>query len=522
MNMTTFVRGLGLVAALAVTGCKSLDITNPNQPDADRALSDPAAIEAVAGGAVRIWFNTYEGLQAGGPLMVSAQTYSASWNNFNINFYASIDADGTRNSRSWQNSPSAAGRGSIEFYWDGYYSSLSLATNVLKAIRLNGLVINNATDTKRTEAVALLMQGAALSGIALNYDKGYIIDENTDLGSLTYSNRKALRDAALAKFTDAAALANANVFTIPATWSGPGSTAYTNVQIAKIANTMAANLLASWPRNAAENALVPWAQVVTLASNGISSGTRFDYMFTGDGSAWYPEVLAWFNAIDTGRLHTRVANMMDPGTQTTPWPLGGNPKPNSPDRRLGDGSFGNASTAASFATYVKTANAGTDFAWSASAIFNMARGSYHQSNIAHIRYDLSGTQDPNGAYGGIGPAVAFSAGQNDLLWAEGLIETNTNLALAATLINNTRVTRGGLAAAVVGDGQAGLRTKLRYEQEVELLGLGPASYYHRRRVAGGLLVGTPREMPVPAKELGVFGQALYTWGGATPNSPTPP
>ena len=522
MNMTTFVRGLGLVAALAVTGCKSLDITNPNQPDADRALSDPAAIEAVAGGAVRIWFNTYEGLQAGGPLMVQAQTYSASWNNFNINFYASIDADGTRNSRSWQNSPAAAGRGSIEFYWDGYYSSLSLATNVLKAIRLNGLVINNATDTKRTEAVALLMQGAALSGIALNYDKGYIIDENTDLGSLTYSNRKAMRDAALAKFTDAAALANANVFTIPATWSGPGSTAYTNVQIAKIANTMAANLLASWPRNAAENALVPWAQVVTLASNGISSGTRFDYVFTGDGSAWYPEVLAWFNAIDTGRLHTRVANMMDPGTQTTPWPLGGNPKPNSPDRRLGDGSFGNASTAASFATYVKTANAGTDFAWSASAIFNMARGSYHQSNIAHIRYDVSGTQDPNGAYGGFGPAVAFSAGQNDLLWAEGLIETNTNLALAATLINNTRVTRGGLSAAVVGDGQAGLRTKLRYEQEVELLGLGPASYYHRRRVAGGLLVGTPREMPVPAKELGVFGQALYTWGGATPNSPTPP
>ena len=522
MNMTTFVRGLGLVAALAVTGCKSLDITNPNQPDADRALSDPAAIEAVAGGAVRIWFNTYEGLTAGGPLMVSAQTYSASWNNFNINFYASIDADGTRNSRSWQNNPAAAGRGSVEFYWDGYYSSLSLATNVLKAIRLNGLVINNATDTKRTEAVALLMQGAALSGIALNYDKGYIIDENTDLGSLAYSNRKAMRDAALAKFTDAAAVANANVFTIPATWSGPGSAAYTNVQIAKIANTMAANLLASWPRNAAENALVPWAQVVTLASNGISSGTRFDYVFTGDGSAWYPEVLAWFNAIDTGRLHTRVANMMDPGTQTTPWPLGGNPKPNSPDRRLGDGSFGNASTAASFATYAKTANAGTDFAWSASAIFNMARGSYHQSNIAHIRYDLSGTQDPNGAYGGIGPAVAFSAGQNDLLWAEGLIETNTNLALAATLINNTRVTRGGLSAAVVGDGQAGLRTKLRYEQEVELLGLGPASYYHRRRVAGGLLVGTPREMPVPAKELGVFGQALYTWGGATPNSPTPP
>ena len=522
MKITNFVRGLGLVAAVAVTGCKSLDITNPNQPDAARALSDPSAIEAVAGGAVRIWFNTYEGLTAVGPLVTQAQTYSASWNNFNINFYASIDADGTRNSRGWQNSPAAAGRTSVEQFWDGYYSSLSLSTNVLKAIRLNGLVINDVTDTKRTEAVALMMQGAALSGIALNYDKGYIIDENTDLGALTYSNRKEMRDAAILKFAEAATIANANVFSIPVTWSGPGSIAYTNVQIAKIANTMAANLLASWPRNSTENALVPWAQVVSLASNGISSGTRFDYVFTGDGGAWYPEILAWFNAIDTGRLHTRVANMLDPSTQTTPWPLAGNPKPNSADRRLGDGSFGTAANALSFGTYVKTASAGTDFAWSATAIFNMARGSYHQSNIAHIRYDLTGTQSPTGAYGGLGPAPVYSAGQNDLLWAEGLIETGTNLALAATLINNTRVTRGGLSAATAADLAAGLRTKLRYEQEIELLGLGPASYYHRRRVAGGLLVGTPREMPVPAKELGVFGQPLYTWGGATPNSPTPP
>ena len=37
--------GLGLLAAVAVTGCKSLDITNPNEPDAARALADPAAID---------------------------------------------------------------------------------------------------------------------------------------------------------------------------------------------------------------------------------------------------------------------------------------------------------------------------------------------------------------------------------------------------------------------------------------------------------------------------------------------
>ena len=118
----------------------------------------------------------------------------------------------------------------------------------------------------------------------------------------------------------------------------------------------------------------------------------------------------------------------------------------------------------------------------------------------------------------------MSSAQNDLLWAEGLLRQATpNPALAATLINNTRVTRGGLSPATAGDGVPLLLQRLSYELEIEVLGLGAASYYHRRRAVGGFFPGTPREMPVPAKELGVFGQPLYTFGGAgLPNSPTPP
>jgi len=251
--------------------------------------------------------------------------------------------------------------------------------------------------------------------------------------------------------------------------------------------------------------------------------TPFDFSFVGDGcTAWCPEMLSWFNSMDTGRVSTRVATMLDPATQKHPWPAGGNPRPNSADKRLGDGSFGNADMVPGFGNFPKTAAAGTDFAWSSQAAFNSARGDYHQSNIAHIRYDLTGTQDPSGIYFAYGPAPIIPAAVNDLLWAEALIRTNGNLATAASLINKTRVTRGGLAAALAGDGAAGLTTKLQYEQELELMGLGPIPYFNRRRI-DGLLAGTPREMPVPAKELGVFGQTLYTWGGASPaNSPTPP
>lgn len=520
MRMTTLVRRLGLAAVLAVMGCKSLDIKNPNAPDSERALADPATIESMAGGAMRVWFNTYEGLEGVGPLVTQAQAYSSSWNNFNMNFYSSVDGDGTRNTRPWQNDPAAAGRTSIEHFWEGYYSALGLATNVLRAIRLNNLVVNNETDTRRAEAVALFLQGLALSGIAMNYDKGYVIDENTDLGTLAYSDRRELRDAALAMFDDAIAVANANPFVTPSSWTN--GTAYTNVQIARLASTAAAYLLANWPRNPAENDAVDWARVATYASAGISTGTAFDFVFTGDGCRnWCHEILYWFAALNTGRVHTRVANLID-ASQVHPWPDGGNPRPNAADRRMGDGTFGTGAIVGGFGTVPATVNAGTDFAWSANAIFNMARGSYHQSNIGHIRYDISGNQSESFIYGGLGPAPVFTRHQNDLLWAEGLIRTNTNLTLAATLLNNTRVTRGGLAPAAAGDGQTVLLQRLNYENEIELLGLGAASFYFRRRI-GGLLPGTPHEMPVPAKELGVFGQPLYTWGGSGPaSSPTPP
>jgi hypothetical protein len=580
MQTIRFVRALSALAvAAALSSCKSLEINNPNEPDAERALSDPSAVEAVAAGALRTWFNAWEGLTAAGPLSAMARSYSSSWNNANMNFYSSIDnpndpsAQWHRNSRGWQNDPAAAGRTSVEWYWmggpnqglvvyPGFYSALSSATDALIAIRQNNVVVRNEADTRRAEAIALLMQGASLMGIALNYDKGFIVGEETDLTTLTYSNRKELRDAAVAKLEDAAAVASAvpTPFETPQGWSGGGAR-YSSAQIARVARTMAAMALAYYPRNAGENAQVDWAKVAQLASGGMggSTGAPFDFVFIGDGcSAWCPEILTWFNFFDSGRLSTRVARLLDPATQTDPWPVpDGNPRPNSADRRLGDGSFGDADMAEGFATIPKTANGGTDFAWTAGgAVFRPDRGMYHQSNLAHVRFDQTGNHGASGMYGGFGPATTVSAALNDLLWAEALLrKTPAEPATASMLIDRTRVTRGGLTSSAVAVGtvgspddgpcmSTGLKAKddtpcslwsmLLYEKEIELLGLGATPFWEQRRLplivrgtgtaarhVAGLLPGTPREMPVPAKELGVKGEALYTWGGANPNSPSP-
>lgn len=518
--MRTMTRkGIVALGALVALGCNSLEITNPNAPDAGRALSDPDAVEAIAGGTLISFFNTYNGLEATGPLTTQARSHTASWNNFNMNFYSSVDGDGTRNTRSWQNNPAAAGRTSIEWYWEGYYSVAATAMDVLIAIRNNNLVIGNAARTARAEAVAELMLGASLGQIALNYDKGYFIDENADLGALTYMHRAELRDSAVAKLQSAAALATANTFTVPDAWHGDGGD-YTNVDIARLANTLAAMTLAYWPRTEAENATVNWAQVATLAAAGLTQ----DIVFVGDGCASIcPEMQSWTNDIFGIRVHTRVANLLDPATQATPYPDGGNAQPNSPDRRLGDGSFGTADMEGDYGTVARTANAGTDFAWSGYEAFFASRGQYHQSNIGHIRWDASGTQSVDAIYFGYGPVPLIMSAQNDLIHAEALARANTNLTLAATLINRTRVTRGGLSAATAGEGAASLLNKVLYENEIELLSQGASVFYVRRRATDGLLVGTPREMPVPAKELGVKNEALYTWGGsgAANSSPTP-
>ncbi len=522
--MRSFSRGVVALTALAALGCNSLDITNPNLPDADRALTSPVAIEAIAGGTIRNFFNTYNGLGAAAALNAMAENQSASWNNFNMNFYSSLDDDGQRLSRGWQNDPAKAERTNMEWYWEGFYSTASSAVDVLTALRINNVQFSSPAAEARAEAVAELMLGASLAQIAVNYDKGYFIDENTDLLTLTYVDRRVLRDSALSKLENAAAIAAATPFTLPSSWTNGGGS-YTNVTLEELANTLAAMLLAYWPRTDAENATVDWAAVAGYAANGLTE----DFTLVGDGcTAFCPALQSWSNDMFGFRVHTRVAAMLD-ASQIDPYPVGGNPQPNSPDDRLGDGSFGPAATVDfdfpdSYGTVPLTPNAGTDFAWSAYEAFNPSRGQYHQSNIAHIRYDLSGEQSVNDIYSGFGPIPLVPKTQNDLLLAEALIRSGGDKNIAAARINLTRVGRGGLTpAAAGGDANGVLLGYIDYENEIELMGMGATPYYNARRRTGGLINGTPREMPVPAKELGVKLEPLYSFGGTgAANSPTPP
>jgi hypothetical protein len=538
----------GLMAALVLAGgCDKLEIANPNAPDTPNLLASPASVQAIAIGAMKTWYLTSQGGIGEDenpvlPLVVMARSHVAMWNNFNIRFYtgctnANWDVYTTATNGTcgpltqgpayprveWQNDPASAQRTQIQAFWYGYYSSLSAARDVLKRIRVDGLIITNAANTKMVETLAVLAQALSLSGLALNYDHGFIVDYDTDLLTLVIVPAADIRDAALAKFDEAIALATANSFTTADGFFGPG-VAYSNVQVAQIAKTMAARTLAYFPRNAAANATVDWARVRDYASAGISSGAPFDWVFHQDAcNTWCDFLKVWTNDMTTMRVHTRVAHLMDPATQPDPWDVTLNTDPNSPDKRLGDGTYRGG--AGDFLDGVlkaypdTTGNGGYDFVWTHTQQFgNTTRGAWHQSAIGQIRYDSvpgCGANPQGSSSPGNLDVPMVLAAENDLIWAEALLrQAAPDPATAATLINYTHVgpdrlgrPRGGLTPST------GTLADLQYEQDVELLGSNNAPYYNQRRI-DKLEPLTPHEMPIPAKELEVLGIPLYTCGGA--------
>jgi len=572
-------RALGLCAALILAAaCDSLNVVNPNAPHSKNdALQDPGTVKSIAFGAMRTWYLTSQGglgqdMYPSLTMAVMARSHVAAWNNYNIRFYTGctnanwdVYTTATRGTcgtedlgalyprTAWQNDPGSAQRTQIEPLWFGNYAALSSANAVLTAIRTQGLLIEDSTTTKMVETMAVLVQALAYGGLALNYDKGFIVEYTTDVSdpavvkSLTFSTRTQLRDFAMAKFDTAIAFANGRAFAVPGDFFGSPGVSYDNVKIAQIANTMAARTLAYFPRDASENAdvsaggEVDWTRVKNYAQLGTSSGTPFNWIFHQDACFnWCDFLKVWSNDMTTMRVHSRVSHLLDAATQPDPWEVNTNSNPSSPDNRLGDGTFRGPADYADLIEVSPDTNCakpvgctgGTDFVWSFDQeIQNTSRGAWHQNAVGQIRYDsLPGCGDnPQGSSNpGDKDAPVLLAAENDLLWAEALIRGPTpDLATAATRINNSRVGRGnaslskpGFLPATAGD--PNLLAELQYEQDVELIGSNTAPFYNQRRI-DKLEPLTPHEMPIPAKELGVLGLGLYTWGGASnpPNSTAP-
>ena len=134
------------VLSLALAGCQDLAVTNPNEPDRERATQQPTAAEQFVASAFRTWWpevghddypawalssvavEVTSGFADFGQLEISAEPRSA-----------------------WNNSPVNARNDVTESPWYGLYSTISSVNDALIAID-SGLVIENAVGGPPTVA----------------------------------------------------------------------------------------------------------------------------------------------------------------------------------------------------------------------------------------------------------------------------------------------------------------------------------------------------------------------------------
>jgi starch-binding outer membrane protein, SusD/RagB family len=481
-KLGTALAGVALLFGAACS--QDLNVTNPNNPDVKRALANASDVQSLAVSSVNAW---YTGSTARDPWVMFNVTGDLMTMNFG-NF-------GARFNNLEPRIPYAnnAANNDIEVSqvpWENEYAALGQANDVLGAVAA-GMELPDGTD--KYKALALWTQAATLMQLSLIYDKAYTVDETYVPGVSATPKLKPYSEVAafaLTKLDALIALTNGKSWTYTKD-EFPLQGGLTAKKLNQFANTMAAQLLAYTPRTAAEAAQVNWAKVLQYANNGITS----DFTVVGDANIWWSEFMGYFDLPSWMRIDQKLVHKM---------------APNVPDHYNGTPVAPSGSYDARLSLDPnKTYHTGTDYVYVGTVIGDPSRGVYMQSPYLHVRYvDVSWQADVSFD----GPMPYTLAAENDLLKAEALVRTGGDRAVAAQLVNNTRVTRGQLTPLTAADNDATFMAAITYEREVELNATNGFGFFALRHV-DELQAGTVRHLPVPATELETVGLPVYTFGG---------
>ncbi len=500
---------LGATLLVGLVGCQELAVTNPNNPDRERATRTPGDVQTIAASSFVTLWGSLMGNSPGFPLSSMADeatTGFADFANFDLNQEPRIALN---NSTVYQRI------GVVQNPWAAMYGVISSANDALIAIDKGVVITEGNTDvTARTRAFAKLMQGVAHGYLALQFDSAYIADETMDAETATFAlqGHTAVRDAAIAQLVQAVSIANANTFTLPSTGWINGLT-LTNQDLARIANYYIARFLAYSPRSPQERAAVNWNEVIARLDAGITQDLSLEAI---------PEVLVsdfrrlWARQRTTipgdyGRADYILVGPADTSGAFQNWiatPVANRTQfqLRTPDRRI-QGSTGLTSS-------------GLYFGYNTATLFAASRGLYQRSSYYFRRWGVGDSWQA-------GPQLWLSKGEADYLRAEALIRLN-RAAEAVPLINARRVANGMLPAVTIegppqanscvpkkhGGGCGSLWDALKYEKRIEMAGVEPGIAWYDGRGWGTLVAGTLTQFPVPARELEVSRLPVYTYGGA--------
>lgn len=470
---------------------KEIDnVENLNNPDRNQVLANGSDLIGVIGGGFVTWWQA-SSRDLYPALAVAGDIATCSWGNFGMRVLSNEPRNPILNSASWSD------RTVIEQPWQGNYAAIASANDVIGAINNNGItwVEGGVDKTQMVLAASYLLRGLSYGHLALLFEKGFSVDENTDVSQplpfISYSELTAL---AVSDLDLAIGIANSNTFEIPNTVIN--GVAISDADLVKLCNSYKARFIVQSARNLTETNAIDWNAVKTLAQNGITS----DFGPTGDnGISWWnnanilmdsPNGFGAFGA----RLDMRIVNLLDPSQPlffpATSGSVLDNPEMTTADARIGDGK---------------------DFEFRSDILFRAERGRFHFSHYIHTRF-LNDATFSDGA--DAKQIKTFTLEDNRLLLAEAKARLNEGDTFS--VVNaGSRVTRGNLTPLAGAATQTEILDAIFYERYIELFNTAVGSGFFDRRRTNQLQVGTFRHLPVPATELEVLVEDLYTLGGLT-------
>ena len=463
------------LALIILAGCtKKLEVENESDPSIVNVYSDQASVYGVASS---LFFNWYINAQTHSwspamSMMTMADQGTSSWLNAGM-FDLSSEPRKT-----FDNSESYRYAYIFEHYWTKLYADVNTCNDILTVLN-NGMEIgDNGEDTKMVEAMSYFIHGLSLGYVGLNYDRGYILTNETEDPSLVpLSPYSEVTAAAIESLKKCIAIADANNFIVPSDWINGKD--YTNNEISQLAHSYIARFLVYNSRTAAENDATNWQAVLDNANLGITS----DFEIYLDNVNWKNWVYHYtYERDDWVRVDARIINLMD----------------SSYTKKLTTGADPGVATSVD-------ARLGTDFVHDNVCPFKPERGYYHYSYYLYHRltYDFSTADN----------FPEFYKNEIDLIKAEAYVHLN-QLSMAINMVNtSSRVSRGNLPALSASSTKKEVLDAIFYERDLEFFvsGFGIDFYDMRRRDM--LQKGTMLHFPIPAKELNVMGLPIYTFGG---------
>lgn len=460
--------------------CADLEVENLNSADRARALSTPEDVISLLNGGTNTFFTATTSF-LGVNLDLQADIITST--NAANNYWGDADEPRRRinNSTTWDD------KRNVEFLFNDCYSAIHAANFLFAAVNTDGLKLEEGgvDNTQKHLAAAYMLKGMAYGYLGYVYDKGYIVPFDAATPPTTLVGYNELIAEAIVNFEEAKAIYQANP---GANWDYILDANLSSEEAIKLGNSYAARFLAGAARTKAEAASQKWDVIRKYAQEGITE----DFSPTSVGAVLYNGQHSW----NTFQINPEGAAYLPVDLQVC-WLMDNN----YPKTYPATGILGPVTT--------DDMREQTDFLHTESIGWlreDRNRSIFSNYTFIRYQYDYQSTNDGN-------PMHIITAAEMDLIEAEAEYQLGNMDAAKAILDAGPRVTRGGLPE-LADSAPATIERAIWYENMIELhsSGTGIALAYMRRW--DRLQEGSYLHYPVPASELEITTQPIYTFGGA--------